>query len=93
MDKCSSYHTQLKRQYLYDKYSRICMGFENITTGVCYGTKECEECSCDGDRLKCDFYPDIKLKAQKEEIENSLDYKINKAIKLLIKNGYEVKKI
>lgn len=26
--------------------------------GVCYGTKECEPCSCGGDESKCDFYPE-----------------------------------
>lgn len=93
MDKCNSYYTQFKRQYLYDKYSGNCTGWENITTGVCYGTKECEECSCGGDRLKCDFYPEIRVKAQKEIIENSLEYKINQAITFLKDNGYEVKKI
>lgn len=93
MDKCSSYDTQVKRQYLYDRYSGSCIGWENITIGVCHGTKECDECLCGGDRTKCDFYPEVKLKAQKEEIENSLDYKITQAIKLLIDNGYEVKKI
>ncbi len=23
---------------------------------VCYGTKECEECTCGGDKSKCNFY-------------------------------------
>lgn len=26
--------------------------------GVCWGTKECEACSCGGDESKCDFYED-----------------------------------
>ena len=26
--------------------------------GVCYGTKECEPCSCGGDESKCNFYPE-----------------------------------
>ena len=93
MEKCSCYHIQLKKQYIYDVYSVNCMGWKDEKIGVCSGTKECEECLCGGDRTKCDFYPEVRLKAQKEEIENSLDYKINKAIKLLIDNGYEVKKI
>ena len=29
----------------------------------CSGTKECDACSCGGDKTKCDFYPDIKRKA------------------------------
>lgn len=31
--------------------------------GVCWGTKECEACSCDGDESKCDFYEDKRKKA------------------------------
>lgn len=30
--------------------------------GVCYGTKECDECSCGGDPAKCDFYPEKREK-------------------------------
>lgn len=30
---------------------------------VCRGTKEKDVCSCNGDRTKCDFYPDVKEKA------------------------------
>ena len=31
--------------------------------GVCWGTKECEACSCHGDESKCDFYEDKRKKA------------------------------
>lgn len=27
---------------------------------VCYGTKEREECSCAGDKCKCNFYPEYR---------------------------------
>ena len=36
-----------------------------IKYGVCFGTKECEECSCKGDTSKCNFYPE-KRKQQTE---------------------------
>ena len=39
----------------------------NTTVGVCWGTKEMDECSCGGDKSKCDFYPDIRSKAAKAE--------------------------
>ena len=26
--------------------------------GTCWGTRECEECTCDGDTTKCNFYPE-----------------------------------
>lgn len=32
-------------------------------TGFCYGTKECEVCSCGGDETKCNFYPEKRKKA------------------------------
>lgn len=31
--------------------------------GVCWGTKECDACSCGGDENKCDFYEDKRKKA------------------------------
>ena len=31
--------------------------------GVCWGTKECEACSCGGDESKCDFFEDKRKKA------------------------------
>lgn len=30
------------------------------TKTVCWGTQECEECYCGGDRRKCDFYEDVR---------------------------------
>ena len=32
----------------------------------CLGTTECDECSCGGDRAKCNFYPEVREKAKKE---------------------------
>ena len=89
MNKCSCYRTQNKRKYLYDIYSGNCIGWKDITIGVCAGTKECEECSCNGNKLKCDFYDYVRKRAEKEKLE----YKIEEAKTLLEKNGYEVKKI
>lgn len=33
--------------------------------GVCWGTKECEACSCGGDEAKCDFYDYVRKRGQK----------------------------
>ena len=33
---------------------------------VCMGTKEQDECTCGGDRTKCDFYPEVREKALRE---------------------------
>lgn len=36
----------------------------------CNGTRERDECSCGGDRTKCDFYPEVREKTKKE-VENA----------------------
>ena len=84
MDKCSSYYIQ-----------RYIKGWRNSSTPiyereveVCYGTKEEEECTCGGDRTKCDFYPEIRKKALKE----TQKYKVSEAIKFLSAIGYKVTK-
>lgn len=83
MEKCKCYHPRIKTIYINE------IRTTQRIVGYCWGTKECEECSCDGNKLKCDFYDYIREEAQKEQ----LDYKITEAIKLLKVNGYEVKKI
>ena len=39
----------------------------------CFGTREREECTCGGDRSKCDFYPEVREKARREMIVSLLD--------------------
>lgn len=34
--------------------------------GVCWGTKECEACSCGGDESKCDFYQCVRDRASQK---------------------------
>jgi hypothetical protein len=84
MDKCSCYYIQ-----------RYIKGWRNPSTpvyerevGVCYGTKEKEECTCGGDRTKCDFYDYIKEKAQADKERK----KVHEAIKFLTAIGYNVTK-
>lgn len=45
MERCSCYHFYQGAGVFY-------------SDGVCYGTKEREPCSCGGDPVKCDFYPE-----------------------------------
>lgn len=66
MKKCDCYHTQTKRQYTYNPITGDPIGHD-VDIGVCWGTKECEECSCGGDETKCDFYPEVRQKALKEQ--------------------------
>lgn len=52
MSVCECYH------FAYTPHSQV---------GVCWGTKECEQCSCGGDRLKCDFYEEVRNVAKREK--------------------------
>lgn len=83
--KCSCYHERIMNVWNPAKYVDG-QGYENL--GFCYGTKECERCFCKGNRLECDFYPEVREKAKEETVE----YKISEAIKLLKSNGYVVYK-
>ena len=35
-------------------------------TYECWGTRERDACSCGGDQMKCDFYPEVRERAQIE---------------------------
>ena len=54
--KCDCYHTITKRRYTYNPTTGQPI-VNDIEVGVCWGTKECDECSCNGNENKCDFYP------------------------------------
>lgn len=82
MDKCTCYRTVKKLKGWINGYTPI----YGEPYGICMGTKETDQCSCNGDRLKCDFYDYIRERAEKERLE----YKIKEAIELLKKNGYRV---
>ena len=46
----------------------VCECFEHVYGhDVCYGTWTINECTCGGDRRKCDFYEDVRLKANAAE--------------------------
>ena len=65
IEKCGCYHTQTERHYFsdFEKGAFFALkktyppDYEDREYGVCWGTKECERCKCDGDTCKCDFYP------------------------------------
>lgn len=42
---------------------------KTVLISRCYGTKECDICTCRGDRSKCDFYPEVRKKAFEEDRE------------------------
>lgn len=62
MEKCKCYHTQLRHKFSTGEEEQV---------GYCYGTKECEECSCGGDMLKCNFY-DYKRKQAQDEFDTEI---------------------
>lgn len=64
-DKCKSYHIESKRKYTYHPITGDPIR-NDITVGVCWGTKEIDECKCNGDRTQCDFYPEVREKARAE---------------------------
>lgn len=64
--KCDSYHTKDVTQYTYDRYTGRCDGSYTKTVGVCWGTRECDECSCNGNELYCTHYPEIRKEAKKK---------------------------
>lgn len=63
--KCDCYTTRIVKHYLseYEKgyYAALHGGarvdFIDEEESYCMGTKECEFCTCGGDKRKCDFYP------------------------------------
>lgn len=62
--ECDSYRTKKMRRYLteYEKgfysalHGRSPVDYIVEDQSYCAGTKECESCTCGGDKRKCDFY-------------------------------------
>ena len=65
MSKCNCYRTQQKTRYTYNQFTGSPIAHD-IEVGVCWGTKETDECHCGGDRAKCDFYPEAREEAKNE---------------------------
>ena len=63
--KCDCYRTKKVRRYFteYEKgfyaalHGRVPVDYIVENQAYCMGTKECECCTCGGDKRKCDFYP------------------------------------
>ena len=73
MNKCECYRIRTERRYFsdYEKGYAAAQGkllpdYEDICKGVCFGTKEVDYCSCDGDRSKCDFYENVRQEERAE---------------------------
>lgn len=67
MSKCECYEEiEVMESFLFDR--RL--------IGICNGTKEREECHCGGNPVKCDFYPEVREKAE----QSSQQYKDKKEL-------------
>ena len=65
MKKCTSYHKKQERRYTYHPITGQPIG-RDVEVGVCFGTKEVDQCSCDGDERRCDFYPEVRQRAMQK---------------------------
>jgi hypothetical protein len=63
-NKCNYYDVQNKRIYTYHQVAGQPITHD-IDVGVCWGTREKDECSCGGDVTKCDFYPEVREKLRR----------------------------
>ena len=70
MKKCKCYHLQPTTRYTYNPITGAPIPHD-VEIGVCWGTKECDQCNCGGDEIKCDFYPNVRKKVQKEVSKRS----------------------
>ena len=77
---CKCYHIESKARYTYHPVTGEPIKY-NAVVGVCWGTKEIDECSYDGDRAKCDFYPEVREKEKKnvyiQDAINHFEYGIS----------------
>ena len=65
-NSCGCYHKQRKRRYTFDMFTGQPIG-HSVDVGVCWGTKERDECSCGGDMSKCNFYKEVRQKARQRK--------------------------
>lgn len=59
MDKCKCWEEETKRIVGWYRGEPI-----HKTVQICNGTKEREECSCEGNKSKCNFYPENRKESK-----------------------------
>ena len=74
-NKCDCYHIESKRRHTYHPITGQPIGHDD-RVGVCWGTKEIDECSCGGDRAKCDFYPEVRERALRKNNVVEYDFRV-----------------
>lgn len=60
MENCKCWELQPKATYVGEYHG--CKIYRNKQ--ICNGTREREECSCDGDESKCNFYPEKRKESK-----------------------------
>ena len=63
MKKCDCYNIRKVTRYTYHALTGRPIS-HTVDEAYCGGTKECDVCSCNGDRTKCDFYEDVRKEAK-----------------------------
>ena len=66
MKRCESYRETIRRERLLG-----CLTAVDVRYGYCNGTRERDICNCGGDPTKCDFYPEIREKAERANTPKS----------------------
>ena len=84
-NKCSCYEVRTRKTY----DPALCWMFPE-KYGVCLGTKECEECNCEGNEWNCDFYPEKRQITIKGELAYSITGNLEPTT-LEIKNCEKIK--
>lgn len=75
MSLCKNYELYDRYTFTYDTYTGARIPHK-VTVGVCLGTKEQDECSCEGNRCNCDFYADVREKAKQQRREDDIPTRI-----------------
>lgn len=97
MEKCSCYKKGVRNSPRYSPLTGEYIGCVEKSYGYCTGTKELEACSCDGDKIKCNFYPYIReevikksdetLFVEKQDAQRSINFTLNKGKTLIIETN------
>ena len=68
--KCSCYDEKQMLVWNSIKYPDG-QGYEIV--GFCNGTRERDRCYCKGNKLECDFYPEVREEGRKETTEYKIE--------------------
>lgn len=84
LEICDCYNVRTRARTIFGGAFRV-----DERYGVCYGTKECDECSCGGDPAKCDFYPEKRRRAEEshKNDHNNLCQKEDKTTTSCVENN------